>query len=63
MKKAKINDHIRSKKGIIGIVKNVYDNSVMITILKNPTDIVYENNVTIINHKNYEVIQKGILQP
>ncbi|PWU00911.1 MAG: DUF2187 domain-containing protein [Bacteroidetes bacterium] len=56
LKKAKINDQICSKKGIIGIVKNVYDRSVMINILKNPTGIEYKNNVTVINHKNYEVI-------
>ncbi|NRD77027.1 DUF2187 family protein [Bacillus sp. BRMEA1] len=56
MKKAKINDQVRSNKGIIGIVKNVYDSSVTIKILKNPTGIDYENNVTVINHKNYEII-------
>ena len=30
---------IQAKKGIIGIVKNVYENSVIIKILENPTDV------------------------
>ena len=56
MKIAEISDKIQSKKGIIGIVEKVYESSVMIKILKNPTDIFYSNNVTVINHKNYEII-------
>jgi uncharacterized protein YkvS len=57
LKIAEISDKIQSKKGIIGIVEKVYESSVMIKILKNPTDIFYSNNVTVINHKNYEIIQ------
>ncbi|MDQ6600791.1 DUF2187 family protein [Bacillus salipaludis] len=56
---AEVNDQICSIKGIVGIVEKVYESSVMIKILKNPTDIIYENNVTVINHKNYEIIQKA----
>jgi uncharacterized protein YkvS len=59
---AEVNDQIRSKKGIIGIVEKVYENSVMIKIHINPTDIFYEKNVTVINHKNYEVIKKAAFQ-
>ncbi len=57
MKIAKVNDKIRSKRGIIGIVQKVYESSVMIKILQNPTEITFEGNVTVINHKNYEVLQ------
>lgn len=53
---AKVNDRIQSIKGIIGIVEKVYENSVVVKILKNPTHFFYENNVTVINHKNYKVI-------
>jgi uncharacterized protein YkvS len=53
---AEVKDQIRSNKGIVGIVERVYENSVMIKVLKNPTGIFFENNVTVINHKNYEVI-------
>jgi uncharacterized protein YkvS len=56
---AEVKDQIRSNKGIIGIVEKVYESSVIIKILKNPTDIFFENNVTVINHKNYEVIHKA----
>ncbi|WP_042462052.1 DUF2187 family protein [Neobacillus dielmonensis] len=62
MKIAEVNDQIRSNKGIVGIVEKVYENSVMIKILENPTDISFENNVTVINHKNYKVIQPVAFQ-
>lgn len=56
MKIAEVNEKIRSKKGIVGVVEKVYESSVLIKILINPTDILYENNVTVINHRNYEII-------
>jgi uncharacterized protein YkvS len=56
---AEVNDQIKTKRGIIGIVEKVYECSVMIKILSNPTDIFYENNVTVINHKNYTIIKKA----
>jgi uncharacterized protein YkvS len=59
---AEVKDQIRSNKGIVGIVEKVYESSVMIKILKNPTGIFFENNVTVINHKNYEVIHKAAFQ-
>jgi uncharacterized protein YkvS len=59
LKIAGTNDRILSNKGIVGIVEKVYENSVIINILKNPTDISFENNVTVINHKHYEIIQKA----
>jgi uncharacterized protein YkvS len=62
LKKAQVNDKIRSKNGIIGIVRNVYDSSVIIKILINPTGLFYENNVTVVNHKNYEIVQKAPIQ-
>ncbi|MCM3570630.1 DUF2187 family protein [Neobacillus mesonae] len=58
MKTAKINDRIRSKKGIVGIVEKVYENSVMIKIALNRTGVLYENNVTVINHKNYQILKQ-----
>ena len=58
MKTAKINDRIRSKKGIVGIVEKVYENSVMVKIALNPTGVLYENNVTVINHKNYQILKQ-----
>jgi uncharacterized protein YkvS len=61
LKIAQIDDQIRSSRGIVGIVDKVYESSVMIKILRNPTDILYENNKTIVNHKNYEIMNKAAL--
>lgn len=59
---AEVNDKIQSKKGIIGVVEKVNENSVIIKILENPTGIFYEDYVTVINHKNYEIVQKAPLR-
>lgn len=53
---AEVNDKIQSKNGIVGIVEKVYESSVMVKILLNPTGINYEKNVTVVNHKNYKII-------
>jgi uncharacterized protein YkvS len=55
---AEVNDLIQSIKGIVGIVEKIRENTVIISILENPTDVFYEDNVTVINHKNYQILQR-----
>lgn len=62
MKIADVGETIQSIKGIVGIVEKVYENSVLIKITSNPTDISYENMKTVVNHKNYKIQkQKSIM--
>jgi uncharacterized protein YkvS len=56
MKIAKMDNMIQSKKGIVGSVEKVNQNSVIIKIIKNPIGVIYMNNKTVINHKNYVVL-------
>lgn len=59
MKVAEVGQKIKSNKGIIGEVKNVYENSVIIKIIENPTDVSYENMTTVVNHKNYKILKEA----
>ncbi|WP_174726932.1 DUF2187 family protein [Mesobacillus harenae] len=56
MKKAKIGDKIRYKEVIEGIVDQVNENSVIVTITRNYSDREFHNNVTVVNHKNYIIL-------
>ncbi|MRX73468.1 DUF2187 domain-containing protein [Bacillus lacus] len=44
-----------------GTVIDIRPNSVNVDLskMKNADELGYENNVTVINHKNYEIIQKA----
>lgn len=55
-KNAEIGDQIYFKSGIIGIVEKIYDNSVMVMVTENQTDLEFKGNKTIVGHRNYEVI-------
>lgn len=55
-KKAEIGDEIYFKDGIKGIVEKVNENSVIVTITENNTDLEFKGNKTVIAHKNYKVI-------
>lgn len=60
MRIAKVDDVIKAKTGVIGNVEKVNQNSVIIKIIENPTGVSYTNNITVINHKNYVVLQKSL---
>ncbi|MFC4022248.1 DUF2187 family protein [Oceanobacillus longus] len=55
-KNAEIGDQIYFKSGIIGIVEKIYENSVMVMVTENQTDLEFKGNKTIVGHRNYEVI-------
>jgi len=55
-KKAEIGDQIFFKNGVKGIVEKVYDNSVITKITENNTELEFKENITVINHKNYQVL-------
>lgn len=57
-KNVKQGDTIISKIGVVGIVQAVRENTVLINVLETPEGIKYENNVTVINHKNYKVTKR-----
>ncbi|MCQ6282294.1 DUF2187 family protein [Bacillus sp. EB600] len=50
-KKAEIGDHIFFKNGIKGIVEKVNENSVIVKITKNKTELEFEENRTVVSHK------------
>ncbi|PLS03363.1 DUF2187 domain-containing protein [Neobacillus cucumis] len=56
MKKAMVGDNIVSINGIKGKVEKVGENSVVIEILENFSGKYFENNRTIVSHKNYVVL-------
>ncbi|MCK2000306.1 YkvS family protein [[Brevibacterium] frigoritolerans] len=60
MIKAETGQTIEARNGIVGIVEKVNENSVMIKILKNPTETTYVNMLTIINHKNYKIKKAAV---
>jgi uncharacterized protein YkvS len=53
---AELGDHILFKNGIKGIVEKVYENSVIVNITENKTELEFEGNRTVVAHKNYKVI-------
>jgi uncharacterized protein YkvS len=53
---AGVGDEISFKTGVKGIVKKIYQNSVMVAVTENTTELNFEGNKTIIGHKNYEII-------
>ncbi|WP_257984373.1 YkvS family protein [Neobacillus cucumis] len=56
LKKAMVGDNIVSINGIKGKVEKVGENSVVIEILENFSGKYFENNRTIVSHKNYVVL-------
>lgn len=59
--KAHIGDQIMSKNGIKGIVTKVNENSVIIDILENNSELEFPNNKTVISHKHYELVKEKAL--
>lgn len=53
---AELGDHILFKNEIKGIVEKVNDNSVIVNISENKTELVFEGNRTVVAHKNYKII-------
>ncbi|MCM2534224.1 YkvS family protein [Neobacillus pocheonensis] len=53
---AELGDHILFKNGIKGIVEKVNENSVIVKITENKTELEFEGNRTVVAHKNYKVI-------
>lgn len=53
---AEIGDHILFKDGIKGIVERVNENSVIVNVTENKTELEVEGNRTVVKHKNYKVI-------
>ncbi|MGG1680174.1 DUF2187 family protein [Neobacillus sp. NRS-1170] len=53
---AKLGDYILFKNGIKGIVENVNENSVIVNITNNKTEVEFEGNRPVVAHKNYKVI-------
>jgi len=53
---AEMGDHILFKKAIKGIVEKVNENSVIVNITENRTQLKFEGNRTVVAHKNYKVL-------
>ncbi|MDN3020102.1 DUF2187 family protein [Paenibacillus sp. BSR1-1] len=53
---AEIGDQIFFKNGIKGIVEKVNENSVIVNITENRTDLEFGGDRTVVSHKNYKVI-------
>jgi uncharacterized protein YkvS len=56
-KMAKIGDEILFKKLIKGIVEKVNQNSVIVTITQNYSDLEFLYNKTVVAHKNYIIVK------
>ena len=54
--KAEIGDYILFKDGIKGIVEKVNENSVIVRIIENKTQLEFKGNRTVVAHKNYKVL-------
>jgi uncharacterized protein YkvS len=55
-RKAEIGDRIFFKNGVKGIVEKVNENSVITKITENRTELEFEENITVVSHKNYKVL-------
>ena len=53
---AGIGDEISFKSGVKGIVEKIYQNSVMVSVTENTTNLEFEGDKTVIGHKNCEII-------
>lgn len=56
---AELGDHIYFKNGIKGIVEKVNENSVIVNISENKTELLFDGNRTVVSHKNYKIIDCG----
>lgn len=57
---AELGDHILFKNGIKGIVEKINENSVIVNITENKTELEFEGNMTVVAHKNYKVILQEV---
>lgn len=55
---AELGEHVFFKNGIKGIVEKVNENTVIVNIIDNKTELVFEGNRTVVSHKNYQVIDE-----
>ncbi|WP_245975392.1 DUF2187 family protein [Oceanobacillus chungangensis] len=53
---AGVGDVISFKSGVKGVVEKIYDNSVIVSVTENTTNLEFEGNKTVVGHKNYEII-------
>lgn len=53
---AEIGDHILFKDGIKGVVEKVNENSVIVNVTENKTELEFEGNKTVVAHKIYKII-------
>ncbi|WP_084268809.1 DUF2187 family protein [Oceanobacillus damuensis] len=53
---AGIGDKISFKSGVKGVVEKIYENSVIVSVTENTTDLEFEGDKTVVGHKNYEII-------
>jgi len=61
LKKAQVGDIIEFKNGLQGIVEKVNENSVIVdlTYMENFKNLELEEK-TVVNHKNYHIIQSAL---
>lgn len=60
MKIAQVGNIIEFKGGVRGIVEKVNENSVIVSIIAETLYYDFEYDRTVVNHKNYKIISKGI---
>jgi uncharacterized protein YkvS len=53
---AEVGNRILFKKAIKGIVEKVNENSVIVNITENKTELKFEGNRTVVAHKNYKIL-------
>ncbi|WP_255294922.1 DUF2187 family protein [Bacillus sp. AFS041924] len=62
-KVAELGEYIIFKNGIKGIVEKVYENSVIVFITENKTNMEFAGNRTVVAHKNYKVVVSKVKNP
>lgn len=58
MKIAEIGNMIEFKGGVRGIVVKVYENSVIVELIKGTQTDDFPFDRTVVNHKNYTIVNK-----
>lgn len=67
VKQAKVGEAISFKMmlsdkrvpGFEGVAVKTNENSVIVKITKKPADVEFEHELTVINHKNYKILNKA----
>lgn len=58
MKIAEVGNMIEFKGGVRGIVEKVYENSVIVELIKGTKIDDFPFERTVVNHKNYKIVSK-----